>query len=47
MPTVTTTVWLALQEPVVPVMVYVVVTVGVAITVAPVLALKSPEGDHV
>lgn len=45
-PTVTITVLLLVQVPFEPITVYVVVTVGVAVTVAPVLALKPAAGDQ-
>jgi hypothetical protein len=45
--TVTVTVWLALHEPLVPVTVYVLVDAGLAVTVAPVVALKPVPGAHV
>jgi hypothetical protein len=45
--TVTTTVVLPEHAPVMPVTEYVIVTVGVAITDAPVVALKAVEGVHV
>jgi hypothetical protein len=43
---VTVTVCVLLQEPVVPVTVYVVVETGVAVTLAPVVALRPAEGLH-
>jgi hypothetical protein len=45
--TVTVTVAALLQLPVVPIAVYVVVTVGLAETLAPVVADKPVAGDHV
>jgi hypothetical protein len=45
--TVITTVAILEQVPVVPVTVYVVVEVGVAVTVAPVVALNPAAGAHV
>jgi hypothetical protein len=43
----TTLVAVPLQLPVVPVTVYVVVVVGVAVTLAPVVAESPVDGDHV
>ena len=45
--TVITTDWVSLQEPVVPVTVYVVVTVGVAFTIAPVVTFNPVPGLQV
>jgi hypothetical protein len=45
--TVMATDWVELHEPLVPVTVYVVVEPGVAVTVAPVVALKPVEGLQV
>lgn len=44
--TVTRAVAEAVHEPVVPITVYVVVTVGLAVTVAPVVALNPVDGDQ-
>jgi hypothetical protein len=44
--TVTTAVAAAVHDPVVPTTVYVVVTVGLAVTFAPVVALKPVDGDQ-
>ena len=45
--TVTTTVDIPVHVPFVPVTVYDVVTVGLAVTVVPTVALKPAEGAHV
>jgi len=44
--TVIATIWVSVQDPLVPTTVYVVVVAGVAVTLAPVVALRPVAGLH-